>query len=549
MPVLWQPSLPTTLASLDPSIPAQYTLNVITTQWIDVGVVFRFQMWPGCDDSTACPASGSPGEVSSAFTYADAIAASALVEFDLVVSQAIPPATVVVVAMRETGTAMWGYTGSETYADGGAGIPLAFFRPNNSLMCLAFAPTVSGAWTPVNGKAMFAIGFSHPEPAQLGYGTQAPCASTTGNCGVATSYDAQRSAPNFPDQFSTYSQPWEIVYRVVFPYFTSRLLAGDTTETCVPTLGIKFQATDPVYPSGSWSNLRDCIAQPWVVDKPNYLSPTNWAYYYVLEPDASIIDRSPDVGPFELAAMPGQLAVVYFQPRYKDIDTDNAPIDNSSPAPQRDSGHAQLAMLVTSPLQPQQNIYFTTDGYDSNNGGFGPRNPSVGTAQFLHTQPSFTWVTGAAVIPAGVVVFIDNIGDDTNTITIQDAHDSDADVGHIIRNNIAGQAVPGIIVLSVWETFGRGSARPVLGSMFVTAALSDQYAGDFPELSPMLTINRYRFVGQNIYGRNKIFDNRGLPGTVQSPLINSATFEKLPYGTAVDTLDMPVFRHMSHFAW
>lgn len=530
MPVLWQPGVQTTSASLDPAIPAGYTLNLITSQWIDKGILLRFQMWSG-----------------DSLTYAEALAASDLIEWDLVVNQAIPPGTVLTAAMTETHTALWAYSGRTTYASGGAGIPAAFFGNFKSLMVFAFAPTVTGAWTPSKGQPMFAIGFNHPPEGQAGTGGDPAVPCSTNPVG------AEVTAPNFPDQFSNYADPWKIVYRVVYPNVQPLTItvADVSVSVCAPVLGIKFEAPIPAYPSGSWSNVREIVAQPWVVIKDNYVSVNNWQYYSVIETYALPV-VSPDVGPFVLTAMPGQLVVVYWQPRYKDINTDMSPIDNNDlvpPPPQRDSGAAQIGLLVTSPLQPQQTIHFTNDEYDAGNGGFGPRNPNVGTAQFINNQPSFTWVTGSSVIPAGTVVFIDNIGGDTGPITIENAHDSSADVGAIINNNIQGEAVTSLIALSVWLSWGTGAARPLLAGLFVTAALSDQYAGDFPPMSPCLTINKDRWVGSVIYGQNQVFDNRQLPGTVQCALINCATFTELPFGTAVTPTSLPTFLNMECFAW
>lgn len=520
MPVLWQPLVQTSLASLDPEVPAFFTLNLLTTQWIDKGILLRFQMWNGADT-----------------TYYGAIGDSTLVEWDLIVREAIPPGTTLVVAMRETGTAIWGFTGRKTYATGGAGIPAALFGANNSCLCFAFAPTTSGAWTPARGRPMFAIGFNHPSPPQMGSNSDGD------ECGtVPTPGTGQPTAPNFPDQWSDVPDPWTFVYEVVYPYIQPLTIGAD--RFCAPVLGIKFEAPIPVYPTGSWSNARDSIAQPWTIIKDNYLSVNNWQYYSVAE-TAVFSVLSPAVGPFVFAAMPGQLVPVYWQPRYKDINTDTTPQDGTPLA----TNFARLGLLVTSPLQPNMSIYFTNDEFDASNGGFGPRRATTGVAPFINTNPAFTWVTGSSVIPAGTVVLIDQIGADVGPITVQDAHDSAADVGAIIGNRINGEAVPSLMALGVWLAWGAGGARPIAAGMFTCAALSDQYAGDFPPLSPCLTIHKDRFVGQVIYGMNRVFDNKNLFGTVQAPLVNCANFTQLTIDTAVAATELPTFLNMSNFAW
>jgi hypothetical protein len=251
--------------------------------------------------------------------------------------------------------------------------------------------------------------------------------------------------------------------------------------------------------------------------------------------------------------MPGQLVPVYFLPKYKNIDTDNSPITT---APLNNVNAARLGMLVTSPIDAGASIFFTNQAYDADNGGFGPRNASTGTAIFINNVWSFQWHTpGNRVIPAGTVVVIDNIGG-AGPITVYDAHDSTADVGVItlpyggnINNASADQAVVGLIALGAWAPWGVGGARPLSASNFICAALSDQYAGDFPPLSPCLTINKNRFVGQVIFGRGRVFDNKNLPGTVQCAMINSANFTQICITDILDTNELPVFLGMSGFSW
>ena len=100
MPVLYQPSAETSMANLTPSVAASYTLNVITTQWISKGVLFRFQVWDGMK-----------------MTYDQAVASNGgLIQFDLVVQTPIPPATLCVVAFTQTGTMIYDYTGVQQYS-------------------------------------------------------------------------------------------------------------------------------------------------------------------------------------------------------------------------------------------------------------------------------------------------------------------------------------------------------------------------------------------------------------------------------------------------
>lgn len=540
MPVLWQPIVETTLAGLDPALGAAYTLNIVTTQWIDVGILLRFQMWNGMDS-----------------TYYNAIAANAMAEFDLIVQTAIPPGTVVVVSMRPTGTALYGYTGSDTYASGGAGINPTFFGLYNSLLCFAFAPTVSGAWTPAKGRPMFAIGFNYAYVEgkdQMGTGF---------NGGLGTSCaqpylgpdDPKRTAPNFPDQYSgiTDDYKWTIVYEVVYPaiqrFNIKPTNIADLTWVCVPVPGIKYIGLVNRYTAGSWTNLREIIAQPWTIFKDNYYSVSNWEWYTVLADYVLPTVVSPDVGPFVPSLMPGQLVPVYFRPRYKDINTDHSPIKTE---PMRNVHSARIGMLVASPIDAGTRVYFTTNSYDAMNGGFGPRKSGIGQAIFVNNLWSFEWITpGDRVIPAGTVVVIDNIGG-VGPMSVYDAHDAGADVGVVATpygGTINRQAVVSLIALGAWAPWGVGGSRPLSASMFVCAALSDQYAGDFPPLSPCLTINKDRFVGQVIYGRGRVFDNKNLPGTVQCAMINSACFTQVDYLEEIDTNELPVFLGMKHFSW
>jgi len=325
----------------------------------------------------------------------------------------------------------------------------------------------------------------------------------------------------------------------VYPY-KQVISGGSFPATCLEVPGIKFELGIVAYAGGSWSNLRSVITQPYTINKLNYLSVSNWDVYSSISGYLPYDIGAPDAGPFGFAAMPGQLVVVYFRPRPRDIDSDDVPLEGYAPA--------EIAYLVTAPLPPNIAVYFTVEEYDAINRGFGPRKVTTGVAVFVETQPSFVWQTGTRTIPAGTVVFLTNVGSAIGTIGIQDAHDSSRDVGSIISVLINdGRAIDSISTISVWGTLGIGSARPLVGNVFVTSALSNQYAGDFPPLSPCLSINQFLFHGPMIYGQGQAFDNKGLPGTVQSAVINSSKFKLLDTNTVVEPTSLPVFRNMSCF--
>jgi hypothetical protein len=531
MPVLWQPAVQTNLNNTAPGLLSLYTLNVITTQWIDKGVLFRFQIWQGCDEYTTLI--GAP----AAQTYDYAAANNGIAEFDIVVTKDIPPATVLVVSITDSGTSLFSYTGRTIYGSSGAIVSAPFYGPNKSCVCFAFAPTASGAWTPALGRPQFAIGFNHPPPS-----------AGVPPCGSIPSL-AEITAPNFPDQFAAPGGPrWTFVYRVVYPNVIPEAAFDSDLSGCYGVTALKFDGGAVAYATGSWSNLRDVIAQPWTIATDAFYSTSSWFPYAPLNGPFS---TGPDVGPFALAAMPGQLVVLYFQPRYKDINTPSAPIISVGQT-YTDLGSAQLAVLVTSPLYPQQTVYFTNQDYNAVAGGFGPRSALVGAATFQTSEPSFIWHTGIHEIPAGTVLFFDNIGDDTNDITVVNAHDTAANkVGSISNNTIAGQAVVGLMATSVWLTFGVGFARPLTAQFFVCAALSDQYSGNFPPLSPMLTTQKTRLVGKNMYktAPPNVIDNAGVFSTVQAPMINAATPTQLPFDEVVPPGALPAFRNMQAFWW
>jgi hypothetical protein len=351
--------------------------------------------------------------------------------------------------------------------------------------------------------------------------------------------------------------PWIFKYSVVYPNHVT-VQVGEGEYKCANVQGIKFYMGDGLtcFATGSWTNLRDRISQPLTIVQNALETVSNWAMTGLVDEDtvpAQVGWTDPTPGPtFTLAAAPGQLVPVYWQPRYQDIQTALEPIVGKTGAAYRDSGSAEIALLVTSPLQPNQTIYFTNEQFNDVSRGFGPRNPVSGS--FLNPQPAFAWVTGARVIPAGTVVFIRNIGADADPITIQDAQNSAADVGSIPGGGIAiaGQAVPSLMVLGAWLQHNPSeAAATTLADKFACAALSDQYAGDYPPLSPTLTINQFahQWTGQVIYGMGmdgigEVFDASGMPGSVQSAAINSAEFRALPFNTAILPASLPKFLGM-----
>jgi hypothetical protein len=534
MPILWQPSFQTDLnlnLAASSSTTAVYTLNLVTTQTIQRGILLRFQMWDGI-----------------ARTYDNARADGALCEWDLVIRRDIPPATKLVVKMDTAGTAIYGFTGHKTYATGGAGIPLPYFTEGSSLLCLAFQPSSPAPWRPARGQPMFAIGFYVPADDHL-----PECCTSVSTTGLSV------TAPNFPDQWSGGTLTWTFLYQVAFPFLvTNPLYAPDFTgvDCCIHCPGIKVAGNKPLYARGSWSNLREEIAQPWTLRKTNYYAPTAWTPYFTDTVSTSpLLNMTPDSGPFLLAAAPGQLAVVYFRPRYADIhgDDDTPVVSSGQLLVYRDSGSAEVGFVVTSPLYPGQALYFTHTPYNSDTGGFGPRTTTDATALYVVGDPSFVWTVGSKVIPAGTVIVVTNIGAVSGAIAIQNAHDAGDDVGVIsltmVNGGDTGTTIPSLIITSAWVQNGIAAPRPWTAHMFVTAALSEQYSGDFPPLSPGLTMHHGFLTGTSVYGRGKVLDNTKLPGTVQSALVNSGPMAPVNSGDLVAITELPSFRGMQHYRW
>ena len=535
MPVLYNPSRFTNLHTLDIGTPSVYTLNLITTAVIPAGIVLRFQMWDG---------------INLLYATADALGSGGIAQWDLVVSKTIPVGTVVVVVVTATTTGLVSFTGSETYASGGPGVNGALLSANNSCLCWAFAPTAQGAWVPATGQPMFAIGFSWSAETQ---------GTACGSSDPAPLVGPTTTAPNFPDQWClTSALTWTFLYEVVFQRnYTVSTTSGSSIvlQECFDVDAIKVAyGALPVFSTGEWSNLRDVLSQPWTVVLPTSVTPSRWQAY-----DGTGFTDSPDVGPFVVAAEPGQLAVVFFQPRHQDLGaaTISPPEVGDYTVPGR------LGLLVTSPLAANSSVSFTLQPYNSYLGGFGPRRPTttgsgcVTGAAFVVTSPDFIWNVGSFIVPAGTVVFIDNIGSGVNDPRIVDAHNTTANrIGSITipagsPTTLGERSVDSIMIVSDWTQGGTGTIRPILASRFVTAVLSTDYCGDFPPLSPMLTMPRTRLYGGAAYGLGKVFNNPQLPGTVQAALINSAQLTPLTYAECqlVTPADMPVFTGMGNFYW
>ena len=405
---------------------------------------------------------------------------------------------------------------------------------------------------------MFAIGFNHPQPVQSGTGAD-------GNyCVLYPPTPVQATAPNFPDQYASADPPtiprWTFEYEVVYPISASYLdqTEAGPLEVCKESVGIKYLPlfNDPLRNGysdtavlGSWTTARLNINQPWTVLKDNYTSVSSWAYYNAT---VNLVDGpsvTASVGPFILSPMAGQLVPVYWRPKYKDINTDGSIIADTSLVSASRGGPAAIGLLLTSPLYPGQTLYFTKGEYDSKDGGFGFRTSAGTPASFVETNPSFQWVVGPYVIEAGTVVYIGDIG--TPDTYVQNAHDGSANVGAIVYNRLSyDDAVTSLICMGVWDTTGNGSSKAINQAYFVCAALSEQYAGSLPPLSPCITMHKTHFVGQVIYGKGRTFDNKGLPATVQAPLINSSTFTQLAWDdVSITPTDLPSFIGMKHFFW
>ena len=498
MPILWQPGVPTNLTAS----PAAYTLVIIATQDIDVGVILRFTMWDGLN-----------------YTY-DAPAGGTMVTFDLVVQQAIPASTQVTVSMRASGTCLFALDGIAQYSNVGAGVALSYNNPYASMICRAYVPTASGSgYAPASGQPQFAIGFSYI-PDQQG---PAPACEFGGLPLVPGG--ASATAPNFPDQFSAATNPWTFEYEVVYPAIVK--YAG---TTCYRINGIKFK-DEQTFANGSWTNLRQVIAQPQTVIQNSYETINNWEPYSTLggtqPPDNS---ATAVMGPFVYAVAEGQLAVVYFRPL-----PGAYPLLNTAQA----KPPAEVAFVLTAPIPANVPVFVTIQGYDATNLGYGPR--SLGGTAFIYTNPSFTWTTGASALAAGTVVIITNIGA-ASAPGVEDAHTPAHDVGTITGWTSA--SLPVVSLIFVGGAWAVGTPQ-----RFITAALSSQYVGDFPQLSPSLTVHPTPFTYPSIYGQGKTFTNLGLPGTVQAAMVNSGAFVTLPWGTPVLPTTLPTFLNMATFSF
>ena len=531
MPVLYNPGNATNLNPLAPGASMVYTLNVVTTAVIPKGILLRFQMYDGVN-----------------LTYADAAShgSAAIAQWDIQVSLTIPVNTVVVVVVTPQSTGLVSFSGSTVYASGGPGVLTTLLKPTNSCLCWAFAPTAQGAWIPATGQPQFAIGFSWHAATQGPACHDSPTPAPT--TGVTT------TAPNFPDQWClTSALTWTFLYEVVFPlHFSSVSGSGSDVLTLCNTVSafkVDYNPDLPLYAVSEWSNLRDVLAQPWTVLMPTITTPSRWVPY-----DGTGYTDVPSVGVFELAAGPGQLAVVYFQPKHQDF----AATGISPPATTGAySGPARLAVVVTSPIPAYTIISFTFEPYNSYYGAFGPRDPlATGAASgFIVDNPDMQWHVGQFIVPAGTVIFFDNLGSASSAPSMADAHDSTNNrIGQLTVPTGMGttdRSVDSIIIVSNWQQTGSGRLRPLLADRFVTAIMSTDYTGDAPPLSPMYTMQRTRVAGAVAFMLGRVIDNTNLPGTVQAALINSATLTPLTYEESllVTPNQMPVFTGMGNFFW
>lgn len=482
MPVLWNPTVQTDMTTSPPT----YTLGLVTTQQLDMGVVLEFQTYDGL-----------------AYAYADALLAGAVFSFRVELTVSLPPNTFVAAVMTTTSTGLYAYNGTAAYSTQDAGLDPAAFQEFATVLAFAYGKSPFGALVPTTGVPQFAMGFDYAD-AVTAYPT----------CALVPVPAAALTAPNFPDQYSGAATYWTFQFEVVFPCFVTNGSGG-----CAHVEAIKYRAATedaPCYVPATWLSLREVVAQPMTLLTDTAESVTNWEVYPAGDPTA--------VGPFTLVAAPGQLAVVYFKPW---------PLSgNSYNTPDPGAGTAEIAFLVTAPLPAQTVLYFTNLGYDAQNLGYGSRNGGA----FVTTAPAFQWTTGSLPIPAGTVVLFTGIG--TSTILLSNAQDSSADVGAVTNNLTSGQAIPALIVTGAWQ----------LGvpQLFVTAALSAQYSGDYPVgLTPGLTISSTPFTSTAVYGFQQVFNNVGLPGTVQAAMINSGAFAVLPTGTVVGSGDLPAFLNMA----
>ena len=557
MPVLYNPGVFTVLHPAINNEAVTFTLNVVTTVPIAVGTVFRFQFFDGLNT-----------------TYTQAFGAGAISQVDVLVKKQIPVATVVVVACTHNSTTMVGFSGSAVYGTTNQAVsPTRGFVTNATCLAWAFVPTATNAypyttWVPVAGTPQFTIGFTNQVPAVAG-----TCFSTGTLPNPIVFTPEQETAPNAPNQWlnEPVAQTWTWLYNIAFPaaYAVETVVVSAATQPlCQAVFGIKVEDGVTVHVSGSWTNLRDILAQPWTSLQVNSRSPTRWVPYRFRIPSEqeTSVTVPPSVGPFQLAAEPGQLAVVYFRPRQQVTTVCNPALATTTLLPAFSGpwiADAQLGLLVTSPLPARTILYFTVEPYNEALSGFDPSNPMVeaftvcaGGTAFVTNAPGFQWVTGSCVIPAGTVVFIDHIGSATQDPVVVDAHDTGANrVGAIVANTLAtattegGSAVPSIAVLSDWVSGGVGSPRPLAASRFVTAVLSDQYTGDFMPLAPTLTMPTTRASGAVGYGLNRVIAAGGLPGPVQAALVNGGAWTHIPDGTEVGPANMPVFTGLGGWAW
>ena len=491
--------------------PTYVNIHLLTTQWIAQGVLLRFLFFDGFHYTFQETLNETPGIPSP-------------LQSDVVTTQAIPPATVIRLNVTADSVSLQGMNSSVPLSTSGVGVNPDVIAPwAATLLCFAFVPTTAylsdpttvtyAPYWPLLGQPQFAIGFSTLD--------------------IGCDLTASPTAPNFPDQYSQYTNAWVFKYTVVYP----RLIADATgSPDCAVVTGIKV-AYDTEYPQlavGSWSSLRGLISQPFTfvlkADPDISSSPSIWQPWVPFDP-VTTAPSSTNVGPFLFCAMPGQMAVTYFRPVPKNTSTLNTPLPSYSPG--------EAAFLVTAPLPPNVSVYFTIHEYNSQYKGFGIADTHTGLFQIV--EPSFTWVTPVTGIPAGTVVLFQGIGGNSSTITVVDARGV-LPVGSVVNVNLefvlSPCAVTSLTVLGLWQYSGVGVNVPVLNTNFVTAALTDQYGGDLPVLAPGVTLPLYVFTGPAIYSPGRIFNCDCLPGTVQAVMINNADFTQLDINAVLGTSDI-----------
>jgi hypothetical protein len=403
----------------------------------------------------------------------------------------------------------------------GAVIDVAAFTRHSSLIAFSQAAVSGTAFG--EARPQFAIGFQFQTNTD-GFNI----------CGAGLS-PAQLTSPNFPDVHSAVDQPWQFLYTVVFPAVVP--VTVDAEQQCVAVTAIKFAAKNyTTFVPGPWKTAAAMIAQPYTVIGNTYNTVNKWTYKGVYGGPTDYValwEEFPDVTTFQSVVAPGGLVPILFRPRYKNMQTISAPAPGAvSGIAYYDVGPAILALLVTIPIQPNVVTCFTIDAYDESAQTF--RN-AVGEV----AVPTFIWTTSTNVVPAGTVVYFTNIG--FGTITVADARGV-INVGSAAQSPTPTDdyAVVSITAVNKW----RDEANPDLdlSPRIVCAALSDEYAGDYPPLTPGLTIVRQPMCGFTAWGYDQTpVDACGIPALSFAAIINSGEFQTLPWTSTFDPLKLPSF--------